>query len=322
MRPIRIDSDLNAFAKKFSEDLFKDKRSDFIKPLAGLQELLIKYPHSTNPVQFRILNYIINGINQSLLYLNPTQQQKLVKITDKFFSNIFFYENKATDFSNEIVKALRYDALQESEAFKIAEKIKIKACPYCNAMLTIVVSKENHKKVRFQLDHFFPKSKYPFLCTSFFNLIPCCGNCNQSKSHKNVALGKDFHLYANQTPFDAFKFSLPDADTVKTFIGVTEKNFSFLFTHKMPGNEEFVKNHNKSFAIQSIYETQKDIIEELIWKKQSNYNSKINELKKLLRLDELQIKRMIVGNYTEYKDIHKRPLAKFMQDISHDLELI
>ena len=33
-------------------------------------------------------------------------------------------------------------------------------------------------------------------------------------------------------------------------------------------------------------------------------------------------KRILVGSYTEDKDIHKRPMNKFIMDIAKDLELI
>jgi len=31
--------------------------------------------------------------------------------------------------------------------------------------------------------------------------------------------------------------------------------------------------------------------------------------------------RLIVGNYVEPENIHKRPMAKFMQDLANQLEL-
>jgi hypothetical protein len=33
-------------------------------------------------------------------------------------------------------------------------------------------------------------------------------------------------------------------------------------------------------------------------------------------------KRTLVGNYTEDKDIHKRPMSKIVMDIAKDLDLI
>ena len=49
---------------------------------------------------------------------------------------------------------------------------------------------------------------------------------------------------------------------------------------------------------------------------------RINEIGNLLRLSTTSIARMITGNYSEYQNVHKRPLAKFTQDIARDLKLI
>jgi len=323
MRPIYIDNNLVDFAKDFSSNLFKDKNEKFIHPKEGLSNLLTKYTQIAFPSENKILNFIIDNYDKKLLIYTPQEQQRLVKIIDVKFPNIFVNGKKATDFSNDIVDKLRYDTLQEDEAYKIAEKLNIKTCPYCNAMLTVVITKDkSKKKARYQLDHFFPKSKYPFLCISFFNLIPCCSNCNQSKSSKNVSIKSDFHLYSKDTPLDAFKFSLDKADVIKKIIGVKEVDINIIFSHKISNYKDFVEKHNKDYNIQSLYNTQKDIVVELIWKTQAYDDQKIIELEGLLEIDKSSVKRMIIGNYADYEDIHKRPLAKFMQDIAEDLKLI
>ena len=43
---------------------------------------------------------------------------------------------------------------------------------------------------------------------------------------------------------------------------------------------------------------------------------------KTLFKDEATLNRMIVGNYIEDTNIHRRPLSKFMQDIAQQLGLI
>jgi hypothetical protein len=49
-------------------------------------------------------------------------------------------------------------------------------CPVCDQEIS-----DRHPSLKIaicQLDHFFPKSKYPFLSMHPFNLIPTCSNCN------------------------------------------------------------------------------------------------------------------------------------------------
>ena len=54
----------------------------------------------------------------------------------------------------------------------------IKYCPYCNADTVYAFEKGNKTKVASALDHFYPKSKYPFLALSLYNLVPVCSRCN------------------------------------------------------------------------------------------------------------------------------------------------
>ena len=54
----------------------------------------------------------------------------------------------------------------------------LKYCPYCNADTVYAFEKANKRNVASALDHFYPKSEYPFLALSLYNLIPVCSRCN------------------------------------------------------------------------------------------------------------------------------------------------
>lgn len=324
MKPIEISKDLEQFAKTFFENLFKKQLErkgpggKFQSPSLRLDNLAAK----SKGVERKVVDYIrINLI--TIMNLRPSEQQRLVNIVNERFLDLFYEKEAATKFSNAINHALRYDDLRKHHGWEMGEKLKIKVCPYCNSALVLTV--ENHegeKKAKYQLDHFFPKSKYPFLSISFFNLIPSCGNCNHGKSNDSVILGEDFHLYADETPTNAFHFKIKKEDVVNKIIGGQAKEVEFKFTHTDSKHEKFVKRHNESFHIHGIYNTQKDIVQEMVWKSQAYTKPKITDLSEILKIPEVDIKRLIIGNYSEYDDIHKRPLSKFMQDIATQLELI
>lgn len=66
------------------------------------------------------------------------------------------------------------------------------------------LSDGEYNTVRSDIDHFFPKSKYPFLSFYKYNLFVICSNCNKKKSDKimvdyiiNPYLGIDFKLILN-----------------------------------------------------------------------------------------------------------------------------
>ena len=85
------------------------------------------------------------------------------KEANKLLDKVFRY----TNFSNRKV------------VNEILREMEVPVCPYCNRLYITALKR---KKVRPQLDHFFPKSKYPYLALCLYNLIPSCGVCNQAKS--------------------------------------------------------------------------------------------------------------------------------------------
>lgn len=78
------------------------------------------------------------------------------------------------------------------------------------------------------------------------------------------------------------------------------------------------------FDVQGIYDTQKDIVEELITKSEiytkSYKESLINSFGEILNNTNIS-NRIITGNHMEPENIHKRPMARFMQDLAHQLGL-
>lgn len=66
---------------------------------------------------------------------------------------------------------------------KITESLGLNACPYCNQEEIIYqeIQAEDGSLCRImnsELDHFYPKSRVPYLAVSLFNLVPCGSICN------------------------------------------------------------------------------------------------------------------------------------------------
>ena len=64
------------------------------------------------------------------------------------------------------------------DKLQFIKKMNLKVCPYCGRNQINVASYEGKRDSKPPIDHFLPKSKYPFLAVSFYNLIPCCTTCN------------------------------------------------------------------------------------------------------------------------------------------------
>lgn len=325
MRPIRINKSLKDSFGKLTDDELGKNDSVLFKAKERIVALRTEYNASSS--EFQALSEITNDFKKFLLY-SPTEQASFIEKWKRISSVLFYDPNlpgksKTTAFGNKIISALNYTDFRSEYAGKIIQDTGIKTCPYCNAALTVVIeSNSGRKKARFQLDHYYPKSKHPLLSISFFNLIPSCGNCNNTKSSKSVLLGKDFHLYANETPPEGFKFEIPKNNVAKYLISSDLNDITINFVPGIDGDSKKTKHHDKSFDIKGLYDTQKDIVEELIWKAKAYPEVRIDELSKLLKLPTSVIRRMVLGNYVDIEDIHKRPLAKFTQDIARQLKLI
>lgn len=231
-----------------------------------------------------------------------------------------------TEIKDKILTALGYTSLRSSFYPEYFKEIGIKACVYCNSQHTITVEKtlnSNDYSAKFEVDHFHSKSEYPFLSICLFNLYPACRSCNGVKSDNPI----EFKLYTDdisKTIKSDFNFKLTPYSKSKYLITKDSNDIDFIFNEPMPEDLKS-KTFEETFHINGIYKTQTDLIEELIIKSQIYNKSYLKTLKH--SFDKLSIqpelfKRTLIGNYTEDKDLHKRPMSKFVMDIAKDLGLI
>lgn len=329
MRRIKITSPLLAKAQKFSSVLFDKTRLDnFEKPKVRLEKLYKSRFLNHHP---KYKEYVLKIITEysRILVADPQDMEQLIREfellvpsnrVDKEFKNKKFYEY--------VVTALRYEDLREKEFPNyLRESMAIKACVYCNSQSTHVIEKKYYDKkkrkvkevlAKLQLDHFYPKSKYPFLATSFFNLYPCCANCNLAKGNKTSL----FQLYTTNDDLDVFSFQINNLSIIKYLNSgdLNDIDVSFNSVDKL-----LIENHNELFQIQAVYDEYKDLGEELILKAQANpkkYKQMlVRQLPKLFQ-DESVINRLLIGNYGKPDEVHKRSMSKYTQDIARELGII
>lgn len=66
-------------------------------------------------------------------------------------------------------------------AYLLVDALGGRICPYCrlhHINYHMPLSKKKGFALRPPLDHFLPKSRYPYLAVSLGNLVPCCSQCN------------------------------------------------------------------------------------------------------------------------------------------------
>ena len=139
------------------------------------------------------------------------------------FSNLFNYNQMAKKFGNEMTDSLH-----------------INFCPYCNQENTETITAQAARS-RPDLDHFHPKSKFPFFALTLSNLIPSGQRCNQTYKKSKIMLNK-VHPYLDGVGSDAlfnFNFSFHNGYD-KENLNVTVNELG----HPIDNNIEFFKIEN------------------------------------------------------------------------------
>ncbi|KAA6347492.1 hypothetical protein EZS27_005047 [termite gut metagenome] len=333
MKKIFIDKRITGLSKEYANNLFSQRKTNFQKPKANLQALEVDLRKDSTLTKYA--NYVKTIIDKYSL-LNSMQPQDFenlaksdfcglseVDLKEKFVKNNkkrkIVKNKRGKEFHNYIVEAMRYDEARK-EILPYIRKLGIKACCYCNAQLAIT-TEENNGKIsgKYELDHFYPKSKYPFLCTSFFNLQPSCAHCNKSKGDKKAKFGLYTTKYEKINPFT---FSLEKESIIKYMLKQDCEELKISF---YSDDSDLKKDHEDKFHISALYETQKDVAEEIIWKSRiynKSYRKSLSESFSKLFSAKTNFNRFILGNYDDSKDIHKRPMAKLVQDIARQLGII
>jgi 5-methylcytosine-specific restriction endonuclease McrA len=276
----------------------------------------------------------IIALHQKLILASPSDIETYIKRFDKIHPAKKVKLKTNIKFREALLSAMGYSARRKDFYPTYFQKIGIRTCVYCNSQFALSVEADNFDKKRkrttkveakFQVDHFMSKSQYPCFSISLFNLYPVCATCNNIKSTLEV----NFSLYNEddkKANTSRYVFSL-EPGCVATYLsnGFKADSLKLIFTDPdKPHNEKFGdRSISDTFDIKGIYDTQIDIIEELVQKRRI-YNTSYREIlvksfPDLFNHSSLS-ERTLLGNYHLPDDIHKRPMAKFMQDIDSHLK--
>ena len=271
--------------------------------------------HYRTSTTLKCLKYLSqDGIIESLLKSNPTELKSFISYFETNFPT-------SIEQGKELNKILRNEIFEKEYnnwsnrktdgAYRFVEQLDLKTCPYCNRNYTFVVNEEDGK-LRPEIDHFYPKSLYPFLAMSFYNLIPSCPICNHTKSDTQ----KDDLIHPYEIKNSDFRFTyIPNSINFAT---IEEEKYDFnSFDIEIIGATSNVE----LFKLLELYKQHKDIVLELLIKKAYYPNSYIKELESF-GFSEDEIYRYLFSNYKREEDLHKRPLSKLIKDISEELGII
>ena len=351
MRKIYVDDKVRAAADDYAANVFKNRRADFQQPLDLLKKFRDNILSTQDTTQGKVLLAYVDrilAVHSDLLHAEPKQMNMLIHEfntilqvkgktekdknaqTESLMKTRIQYQKSPKKsethlFYEWIVEAMRYDDVS-SQIIPYLNRINIRTCVYCNAQYAVTARKVGKRSIRyeafFELDHFYPKSIYPFLCTNFYNLQPSCSSCNKHKE-QNPSL---FNLYTNDIneTLNPFQFSIPHDKVVLEYLkSNTAEALEICFD--APGNNLLRENHEKCFHITPLYSAFKDVTEEIIWKRKAwdkTYMKMMkNQYNGMTITPSLQ-KRIIFGFLENETDIHLRPLTKLQQDLYNQQDLV
>lgn len=198
-----------------------------------------------------------NNFNKRLLKI-----ENFEVILDKFIQDSNKQKRLSTLLKDENIKQIEkifnYSKFTNDKDYgrhDIITSLNVSVCPYCNRQYVTSYGKPDNKKTTADLDHYYPKSKYPYLALSLYNFIPSCQICNS-----RMKGDKEGHLY----PYDdecgdkaIFKTS---NNSINGILNSKATDFEIEFKiqdHKITDKEyrERLKKSNEIFRLEEVYKT-------------------------------------------------------------------
>ncbi len=202
---------------------------------------------------------------------------------------------------------------------KWAQAIGVTICPYCNRSYIFTSSKNG---TRPQYDHYFPKSKYPYLALSMYNLIPCCAVCNGLKHDKNTHETPIIYPYTDSYGEKAvFEESGVNADNIEAWLG-TAKEYKITIRYADDIEDELkgkIKNAVTIFKLEELYSKHSDYVRDILRTahiySDDYFEGLVTQYPDLFK-SKKEARDFVFFNYLEERDWGKRVLAKLTHDIA------
>lgn len=252
---------------------------------------------------------IITGKPQMLLDLEKklynTKKSDVIKTLKGTLKNIFNYKSFSSNRKTE-----------DWNAYNLIRSLNIMVCPYCNMNYAITYN-DKDKKLRADLDHFFPQVNHPLLALSLYNLVPSCNICNSRlKGAVENDIHNTFHPYINDINKSLyfsreFNSESKGVDFYQSIMGDNQDYTISTRAYKL-SEQNIINQYNDAFHLEKRYSFTKNLIN--------------LEIKKYILYNPLYLKSLdnTYGKHISYKniqsiyfkeDINNNLLSKLMNDI-------
>lgn len=193
----------------------------------------------------------------------------------------------------------------------------IRFCPYCNAApIYYYDNAAGTSERKNPFDHFFPKSVFPFLALSLYNLIPVCDRCNREKADRFAPIA-----YPHLDDLNQLLVFRPMITSISDIYGVSCARDSFQILIVPTGNDQRKRGCEfaREISLGPFYDANFRMEAKDVMVKAAKFTPAFQEFVKdrlsLRNISEAQ--RILFGTPLQSGDIHKHFLAKMTIDI-HD----
>lgn len=253
----------------------------------------------------RMHNPYIQYFVENMANLVPCEVKDLQVEIQRFQSRFPNYSTSEDEekkkFENYMVG--QYERMLSHIGLELHNRLNVKVCPYCNRQYTFTV-RGNNKSVHPEFDHFYPKSTYPYLALSFYNLIPSCHTCNTAKKAQKIEINPYVEDFGNNAKFSIDRMDLCLFNEAGWRVKLSSDNRC--------------KTNIDAFCLNDLYAMHDDYAQEIALKQiayNSGYLGNINKFLQDHNVSVADIPRVIMGNYFKDDELGKRTLAKLSHDI-------
>ncbi|AVK51273.1 hypothetical protein AXY43_26475 [Clostridium sp. MF28] len=308
----------------WKREIKNKKRKGFYKGTLNIIELRKSIINSINNMnkiyigtKFEITSITNQWKNKILTFTIPNTRIILdedLKIFDSMKLDLIHMRNEFWGNYNQLKYTMRADEVKLFwGGYNFIKEIGVMTCPYCNRIYTNLIIGQS-KSYKPALDHFYPKTNYPYLALSLFNLIPSCNICNSS--FKSDTILNIHNLYNTGFENDyIFKFKVID-DTKP----ITNKNIKIKIEPKTGICMETQHSINL-FELESSYNTHKDIVVNMYKQRKKYSNTEIRRLIKLGCYTSIPnfVEQVVLNGPIDKSKFSEVPLAKFKRDIAYQV---
>ena len=333
----------------FDKNLIENLKNDLKKHSKWYEDkILLNIENACKFLEFK--KYKEDLVEKYLDLLNKIEKRKkFVTEEIKFYENLFD-KNLVENFKKEKLpkkyfpnKLFHYEELYKGvwNRHELLSLMGIEVCPYCqrNYISNYEDYEENNsnnykknktKKTTAHLDHFYPKSLYPFLALSLYNFIPSCQVCNSRlfKGNKDTLVS----IYPYEEGFDELGVKFKTSKKViYEILGEKDSDFSVEIDCKNIEDKEKkdkVENSIGNLGLDRVYKkSHNQYIQDLLYtveKYPENYLEACGEM-----FENDNNKKKQLEEY--FKDIVKEPyrkriengepLAKLTKDILEEFDI-